>query len=287
MKKTLALLLVAIMAISCTLVALTVSAEEPVYTDKVNLLPASEKDISSDTKAGYKLADGKLSLTRTEDSTVAWPSIVYSTNIELDLAKTPYLHMSFETSGEGDRGVNGHLNITDSKGDEFAFQLSMLAGDSVNDFRDTDERYVKIDLAAAIKGYIEYIKSLGEPEPEVDFDVTGKLTITSIDLSVYGGVGETIVWNTLALAKEGADEGDDSSEDDTTTPAEGDTTSDEGNTTTPAEDSSSSEAPANSSSTPAESSSDKVPTGDAGVILFAVLAVVALAGVAVAVKVRH
>ncbi|MCH5183072.1 MAG: hypothetical protein J1E00_02760 [Oscillospiraceae bacterium] len=206
MKRTLALLLVAIMAITCTVAALSVSAEgDTVYTDKVNLLPNSETKISSDTKAGYSLADGRLSLTRTADSTVAWPSIKYDMAVELDLAETPYLHMSFETSGEGDRGVNGHLDIADANDNVFQFQLSMLAGNSVDDFRDTDELYIKIDLAKAIEDYIAYYVGRGEAAPEVNFDTTGKLTLVGIELSVYGGVGETIVWNALALAKEGAD----------------------------------------------------------------------------------
>lgn len=57
----------------------------------------------------------------------------------------------------------------------------------------------------------------------------------------------------------------------------------------PAEESSKAPSAATSSTAPATSSSStsKVPTGDAGIIGLAVLAVVAIAGVAVAVKVRH
>ena len=281
MKRTLALLLVAVMAITCTVAALSVSAEgDNVYTDKVNLLPNSETKISSDTKAGYSLADGRLSLTRTADSTVAWPSIKYDMAVELDLAKTPYLHMSFETSGEGDRGVNGHIDIADANDNVFQFQLSMLSGNSVDDFRDTDELYIKIDLAKAIEDYIAYYVGRGEPAPEVNFDTTGKLTIVGIELSVYGGVDETIYWNILALAKEGADDPDD---DNTSTPDGDDNTStpDDDNTSAPAGSDST-----GSTSTPAES--DKEPsTGDSSLLLFAVLGVVALAGVAVTVKARH
>ena len=181
MKRTLALLLVAVMAITCTLAALSVSAEVA-YKDVVNLLPASESAIQ--IYGGiptYSLKDGKLSLTRSEESPIAWPSIVYDVNKEVDLDETPYLHMSFETSGEGDRGVNGFIYYNVNNGDEESVQLSAIGGNGVDDFRDTDDMY--IDLA-------EYL------------GISGKVNIVKITLSVYGGVGETIIWNALALAAE-------------------------------------------------------------------------------------
>lgn len=256
MKRTLALLLVAIMAITCSLAALSVSADETVYTDKVNLLPANESEISI---AGgtpiYTLSEGKLSLTRAEESSVAWPSVKYTVNKEVDLTATPFLHMNFETSGVGDRGVNGHIHYTVDGGDEVEVQLSAIGGNGVDDFRDTADMY--IDLA-------DYL------------DITGKITITYIDLSVYGGIGETITWNALALAKEGADE------DNTTTSSEGDdtTTSSEGDDTTTSSE-------GDDTTTSSEESSKVPPTGDSGIILFAALGVLALAGVAVTVKARH
>lgn len=268
MKRTLALLLVAVFAITCAIAALSVSAETPVYTDKVNLLPANQSDIRiNGGTPGYELKDGKLSISRTAESNVAWPSIVYDVNVDLDLAKTPYLHMSFETSGEGDRGVNGHIYLKDADGNQVGLQISAMGGNGIDDFRDTDDMYIKIDLAKFIKEHIENMRANSDPEYDVTFNTTGKITITNIDLSVYGGVGETITWNALALAKEGADDGDDDE-------GEGD---DNNNATT----SSTEETSSTSSET------EKVPTGDKGLLLFAVLGVVALAGVAVTVKVRH
>ena len=146
MKKLLAMLLVAVMVVPFAIGALTVSAaDDVVYTDVVDLLPQSEDGISSDTKAGYSLADGRLSLSRTADSTVAWPSIVYDVNKEVDLAETPYLHMSFETSGVGDRGVNGNIyykvaGVADAS--EVAVQLSAISGNGANDYRDTSDLYL-------------------------------------------------------------------------------------------------------------------------------------------------
>ena len=181
MKRTLALLLVAIMAITCTLAALSVSAEV-VYKDVVNLLPASESAIQVNGGVPlYSLKDGKLTLTRDGADSIAWPSIVYDVNKEVDLDETPYLHMNFETSGEGDRGVNGFIFYNVNNGDEESVQLSAIGGNGVDDFRDTDEMY--IDLA-------EYL------------GISGKINIVKITLSVYGGMGETIVWNALALAAE-------------------------------------------------------------------------------------
>ena len=200
MKKTLALLLVAALAITCIVATLSVSAEGTVYTDKVNLMPTSVDGIRDNQGGpGYALENGKLSITRTADSTVAWPSLIYDVNVEVDLTATPYLHMSFETSGVGDRGVNGHIMLKDANGDELDLQLSAIGGQGVNDFRDTAEIYPNL------VDYIgEYLQAEGNED--VVFDVSGKITVTSIILSVYGGVDETIYWNTLALAKEGADE---------------------------------------------------------------------------------
>lgn len=264
MKKRLAILLLAALILTCAISALSASAAT--YTDKINLMPASKDDIAI---AGgtplYSINDGSLSLTVSPESSIAWPSVEYLIDMDLDLSKTPYLHMNFETSGAGDRGVNGHLVLADANGNEFPFQLSMLSGNSVDDFRDTADLYIKIDLAKAIEGYIAYFVSLGEAAPEVNFDVTGKLTLVKVDLSVYGGPNETIVWNTLALASsgDGTDEPSDepSEESPSEEPSEAESSevapSGEASTAEP-----SSEAPAESS-TPSASSAAPVTSANA------------------------
>lgn len=251
MKRTLALLLVAIMAITCTLAALSVSAEGTVYTDKINLLPASVDVIEvNGGEPTYSIAaDGSLTLQKVTGTALNWPSIGYDLNVEVDLSLTPYLHMSFENEVGPDRdnrGVNGVIHYTvDGSLETQEAQLSKIGGNDVNDFRDTADMYCNLS------------EFLGN---------TGKITIVRITLSVLGDESP-ITWKALAMAKEGA--GEDSSEGDAST----------GNNA-------SSDAPAASTSSPAESS--KAPTtGDNSLILFAVLGVVALAGVAVAVKVRH
>ena len=258
MKRTLALLLVAVMAIACTLAVLTVSAEGPVYTDKVNLLPASVNDIAiNGGELTYSIAaDGSLTLEKVAGTALNWPSIVYNVNKEVDLSATPYLHMSF-INEEGpeyeNRGVNGLIYYTVDGGEEQSAQISAVGGNDVDDFRDTAEMYC------------DFAKFVG---------VNGKITVTRIVLSVLGDESP-ITWKALAFAKEGADDaGDDNN------------SSTEDDSSAPADSNSSTDAPSTSTSTPAESS--KVPTtGDSGMILFAVLGVVALAGVAVTVKVRH
>ena len=192
MKKLLALLLVVVMVVPSAIGALAVLAEEaPVYTDVLNLLPQSEAEIRINGGVPtYSLSDGKLALTVSPESPIAWPSIVYDVNKEVDLAETPYLHLDFETSGVGDRGVNGIIyykvvGVDDAS--EVSKQLSDIAGRGADDFRDTSDLY------------LDFAKYLG---------ITEKIVITRVQLSVYGGAGETIYWNALAFAKEGADEED-------------------------------------------------------------------------------
>ena len=188
MKKRLAMLLVAVFALTCAFTALSASAAS--YTDQIDLLPAEDEIKVNGGVPLYELKDGKLYLTRDGADNIAWPSIIYEVNLEVDLSETPYLHMNFETSGVGDRGVNGHINYSIGDGEVVSAQLSAIGAnnvDAIDDYRDSAD--VIADLA----------KFLGTNET---------IYIHSIDLSVYGGMGETIVWNTLALASsgEGTDE---------------------------------------------------------------------------------
>lgn len=227
MKKRLAILLLSALVLTCVFTSLSVGAAT--YTDTVNLLPASQDDIKVNGGVPlYELKDGKLALTRDGADDIAWPSVVYEVNQEVDMSKTPYLHMSFETSGAGDRGVNGFIFYSIGDGEEASAQLSDAGGNGIDDFRDTADMYV--DLA----------KYIGTNE---------KIYIHRITLSVYGGMGETIVWNALALASAG--EGTDEPSEESSEEPEESSVVEESSEETPSAEASS-EAPAES--TPAESS---------------------------------
>lgn len=278
MKKRLAILLLSVMVLTCALTALSAAAAS--YTDALDLLPASEEIIKVNGGVPvYELKDGKLSLTRDGADNIAWPSIVYEVNQEADLSKTPYLHMNFETSGEGDRGVNGFLYYSVDNGEEQSAQLSDAGGNGIDDFRDS------ADMMVNLANYL---------------GINGTIYIHRIALSVYGGMGETIVWNTLALASSGeggdepapeesSEEPEESSEDPAVEESsEDDTSSAEPAESTPAE---SSTAPETTSEAASETSSDasSEETSDSSgtlAIILVVIAVVAVVAVVVIVIVK-
>lgn len=270
MKKVFALLLVAVMAVTCLCAALSVSAEET-YTDKVNLLPASKDDVSQASENGkvdFTVSNGQLKLVRSTESGIAWPSVGFDVNKEIDLSKTPMLHLVFDvdpnSTADVDEGCGVNGIITYTVGDEEkTAQLSAVAGRDADDFR----------LSSDV--YLDFAKFA---------ETTGKITVVKITLSIYASdervaEGQSITWKTLAFAGEGAAE--ESSEDSKAEETSSEAPAENSNTET------SSAPAATSSEAPATSSTSKPATGDEGVIVFAVLGLVAVAGAAIAVKGRR
>ncbi len=261
MKRFLALLLVVALTACFAVVA---SAADPQYTDVVNLLPTDASKVSQvDGTTEWSVDGGKLTIAMAEGSNPAWPSVelTEAAGKEIDLSATPYLHLDFtvpETTGEA--GINGMIYYTEEGSTEAkTAQLSMVATGKADDFRGTTS------------AYYDFSKFAG---------TTGKITITKVTLSIYVW---KVTWNTLAFAKEGVDEPS-TSEPSTSTPSTSTPSTSTPSTSTPSTSTPSTSAPATSS--PAASSSGP-STGDAGVLVFAVLGVVAIVGVAVAVKTRH
>lgn len=285
MKRFLALLLVVALTACFAVVA---SAADPQYTDVVSLLPTDASKVSQvDGKTDYKVENGKLTIAMAAGSSPAWPSIeiTEAANKEVDLTATPYLHINVTIpEGQGEVGLNGVITFKTADGVEGSAQLSALqypdvdpaapkenfpdnnnVNPATDDYRKTTDIYVNV---------VDWLKA------RTDIKNPGKITITKLTLSVYVGNG---TWNALAFAKEGADEPS-TSEPSTSTPSTSTPSTSTPSTSTPSTSTPSTSAPATSS--PAASSSGP-STGDAGVLVFAVLGVVAIVGVAVAVKTRH
>ncbi len=154
--------------------------KEAVYEDVVSLLPTDEDQISrvEGGVADYSIdEDGSLNLARAQEDTLSWPSIDIQVNKEIDLAEMPYLHIAFTCDGGS---ANGHIYYTVDGGPEQEMQLSMLVTDTVNDFTSGQ----KLHFALSDK--------LG---------TTGKITVTHVQLSVYGTPGNSLHWTALAFSK--------------------------------------------------------------------------------------
>lgn len=153
--------------------------QETVYENVVSLLPKDESQISPDQGiADYTVNEnGSLTISRAVKDTLSWPSISISVNREVDLAESPYLHMDFTCEGGC---ANGILYYTADGGAEQSVQLSQLGNGTVNDF--TDDQRLYVDLSQAL-------------------NLSGKITVTRVQLSVYGAPGDALTWYTLATAK--------------------------------------------------------------------------------------
>ena len=153
--------------------------QEAEYEDMVDLLPEEESQISRNQGiADYTVNEnGTLKLSRALEDTLFWPSVIYPVNKEVDLSESPYLHMDLSYLGGS---ANGHLYYTVDGGAEQYVQLSQLGNGTVDDF--TTDQHLYINLAEKL-------------------NLTGKITITRVLLSVYGAPGDTLIWNNLAMAK--------------------------------------------------------------------------------------
>lgn len=226
MKKRLAILLFSVLVLTCAIPALAASAAT--FTDVVNLLPESTDGIEQNDPNGtatFALTDDGLVLTRAAESQIYWPSIKYEVLEEVDLSKTPYLHLQFTCSSEGEnegRGVNGHVMYTVDGGEEQDGWFSEIGGRDVNDYRGSTDAYFDFTKVA---------------------NTTGKITVTRIILSIYGEAGETVVWNALAFASasDGNDEPEESSEEPSEEPSEAESTPEESSAAEPSSEASSEE----------------------------------------------
>lgn len=150
------------------------------YADKTSLLPTDLNLITNaEGKADYVLEKvGSLVLSRAADSEIAWPSVQVTSGKTIDLHETPYLHLKMSTNGGS---ANGFLHYTDAHGNSGSVRLSALVDGTANDFAADIDTYV--DLASHIQ-------------------CGGTITIDSYTLSVYGEVGDSIKWSSLAFAAE-------------------------------------------------------------------------------------
>lgn len=149
------------------------------YTDCESLLPDNTAVISqNEGVADYTInADGSLTLARSSESALAWPSVKIACGQTIDLHQTPYLHLSMTTNGGSG---NGYLNYTDARGNSKSIQLSKLVSGTVNDLAaDTD---VVIDLASAL-------------------GTGGTITLDNYTLSVYGVAGASVTFRALHTAQ--------------------------------------------------------------------------------------
>ncbi len=162
----------------------TGSPAAPRYADETSLLPTSLSQITNaEGKVEYVHEQvGSLVMARSAESDIAWPSVKVTSGQTIDLHKTPYLHLNMTTSGGS---ANGFLHYTDAHGNQGSVRLSELVNGTTADF-DTDLD-VTVDLASYIKN-------------------GGTITIDYYTLSVYGVVGASIKWNTIATARDASDE---------------------------------------------------------------------------------
>lgn len=153
--------------------------QEPVYENVVSLLPTEQAQISPNQGiADYTINEnGSLTLSRAAEDTLFWPSISIAVSKEVDLDDSPYLHMDFTCEGGC---ANGVLYYTADGGAEQSVQLSQLRNGTVNDF--TSDQHLYVNLSEAL-------------------NLTGKITVTRVQLSVYGAPGDALTWYNLAMAK--------------------------------------------------------------------------------------
>ncbi len=275
MKKVFALLLVAALTACFAVVAFAAD-----YTDVVSLMPTDKSKVTQvDGKTDVTFEGGKLTLAMAQDSDPKWPSVevTEAAGKVIDLTATPYLHLSVTIpEGQGEVGANGVITYTTEDGVEGQFQLSALRYPDVDpaapgtDFPDsgnvnpaTDDYRVTTDVTLNVADWLKARTDIQNP---------GKITIKKFTLSIYVG---NATWDKIAFAKEGA----------------GNTPSESASESTPATSATPSASAPATSTTPSASapanSSQGPTTGDSGILLFTVVGVVAVCGLAVAVKSRH
>lgn len=278
MKKLLSALLIATLLIASVACVLAV-AEEDGNTNPIVFNFLSEvKNADTEDATVVVNEDGSVTITVKNDIVDKTNPVVLVESYEngtVDFTSGVYLVVSFETTGS-ETDFLAHYTRSDKTADNY-FTGAVANADNVVSSTSTSviwniTAYLG-DRALANGAYLDFAL-------------------------VNAKAGDVITIHTYAVSTEPAfptpddddtttDGGDDttSTEDDTTTDGGDDTTSTEDDTTTSEAPAASSEAPAASSEAPA-ASSDAPITGDTGMIVFAVLAVVALAGGFIVVRAR-
>lgn len=151
--------------------------DAPRYEKGQSLLPASTAAISQAEGIVDFTLDGALTLARSAQSDIAWPSVKVACGKTVDLHETPYLHLKMSTAGGS---ANGFIHYTDAWGNQGSVRLSELVNGTADDFASDID--VTVDLASAIQ-------------------TGGTITINEYTLSVYGVVGDSVAWATIETAK--------------------------------------------------------------------------------------
>lgn len=298
MKKTISAILIAVLLAFAAVCALAVQAEEtgdsvddPADTSAIlyNFLSAlTDTDGSYYTVKNNK--DGSVTVTLKQEASEDGPIMLATySDAKVDLSGPVFFAADFVTESAD---MDFRLNYTrkDYEGTEkngianLYFTGAKKAADYTKSSTDTS---IVWDFAAYVSGAKRYEDNLHEFK---------SLAITA------GKAGDAITFNTLAMVSDenamtvgtplvgGAGDGDDTSDETTPDGTSSDVTSSDETTpdATSSVSSSESTSSAGSASSAAEStSSGPVAAGDAGVVLYVVLAVLAAAGAVIMVRSRE
>ncbi len=288
MKKLLSALLIATMLIASVTCALAVSAEETspatqnyeVITDVLSKIQPTEtadfkvEKVDGGVKVTFK-NDVAMYKKGEEESNAANPlgKVCDLADVVVDVSETAYIQMAFTTDStlSDTNGVILHYTRKD-KGDKYAdlFFTSLLSGDQ-SIYASEDKKEAVWDLGAYISG--DANKVFEDKKHAIK------------EFVIYGAKDTSFTITKLAIVKPATVvEPSDSTSSDASTSEASSTETSSTETTTSAESTS---APASSSSAPASSSSSAPGTGDTGMIVFAVLAVLAAVGGVAVVRARH
>ena len=181
--------------------------------------------------------------------------------------------------------ITGYLRNGDAKDLNYFYAYVVVDGVVIEE-NETIGRPdgVKSDLEVPEGGFIVFISVVAD-ETDMLKDTINVGTVVTLEGTTIEALSalkpEQDLQGAKAIFTEPTEDDNTTTDDTTTDDGEDDTTTDDGDDTT-----TSSEPAAPSSSAPAASSSDSPATGDNGMIVFAVLAVVALAGGFVVIRAR-
>ena len=284
MKKTISALLIAALLAFAAVCALAVQAEEATDGD-----PADDSAVLynflaalTDTDGSYYTVknneNGSVTVTLKQEATEEGPIMLATySEAKVDLSGPVFFAADFETEADMDFRINYTRKDYEGTEKQGIANLYFTGAKKASDYtKSSTDKSIVWDFAAYVSGAKRYEDNIHEFK---------SLAITA------GKAGDVITFNTLAMV---SDENamtvgtplvaPEAGGDDTTT--SDDTTTEE--TTT--EETTSSESTSSESSTSSvteSTSSVPVPAGDAGVVLFVVLAVLAAAGAIAMVRMRE
>lgn len=271
MKKLLSALLIATLLIASVACVFAVAEEEEGDTNPVvyNFLAALE-DADTEDYTIVNNADGSVSITFKKAASDT--KLADFTDATIDLNNQLYVAIDFVTEGAD---VDFYFNYTRADKDPAVAQLYWSGANGVTA---SVVSSTATSLVWDLNSYITGAKLFENKQHALkDFSFT------------IAAEGQTVIFNTLAIVNDKdamtvgtplvpkASEGDDTTTeggDDTTTEGGDDTTTEGGDDTT------------TEGGDDTTTSSDAPKTGDTGIIVFAVLAVLAIAGSAVVVRAR-